>query len=69
MPTGKRNFDVPVKSSNKRQQELQWWLDNIDSIAKPIALSLIDLEYNCDSSSCPWGANFTSYRTCGAWNI
>ena len=51
----KGNFDAPAKISSEGKQELEWWLENIDYIEKPIALSSIDLEYFCDSSSFSWG--------------
>ena len=34
----KGNFDAPAKISSEGKQELEWWLENIDYIEKPIAL-------------------------------
>ena len=51
----KGNFDASAKISSEGKHELEWWLENIDYIEKPIALSSIDLEYFCDSSSYSWG--------------
>ena len=57
--------------SSEGKQDLEWWLGNVDNIEKLIALTSIDLEYFCDSSSCSWSANFDTH-TCkigGAWNM
>ena len=63
------NFDAPAKISPKEKQELEWWLENIDSFEKPIALSSIDLEYFCGSSSFSWDANFDKHKIGVAWNM
>ena len=47
----KEKFDAPAKISSEGKQELEWCLENIDYIEKPIALPSIDLEYFCDSCS------------------
>ena len=65
----KGNFDAPAKISSEGKQELEWWLENIDYIEKPIALPSTDLEYFCDSSSYSWGAHFDTHKIGGAWNM
>ena len=65
----KANFDAPAKISSEGKQELEWWLENIDYIEKPIALPSIDLEYFCDLSSYSWGAHFDTHKIGGAWNM
>ena len=47
-------------------RELEGWLENIDSIEKPIALPSIHLEYFFSLS---WGTNNDTDKTFGAWNM
>ena len=61
----KGNFDAPSKNSFEGKEQLEWWLENTDSIEKLIALPSIDLEYFCDSSSYSWDANFDTHQIGG----
>ena len=54
----KGNFHAPAKITPEIKQELEWWLENTNSIEKRIALSSIDLEYFRDLSSYSLGASF-----------
>ena len=65
----KGNFNDRAKIIHEGKQELTWWLDNIDSIEKPIALYPIDLEYFYDSLPYSWDSNFGSNGMGGVWNI
>ena len=42
----KENLDALAKIGPEGKQELEWQLESIDSIEKPIALPSIDLEYS-----------------------
>ena len=63
------NFDAEITLSQDCKQQIQWWIENVDSCARNIFLSNPDIVIKSDSSTYAWGATNTTNgeSTRGHW--
>ncbi len=51
------DWDAKCTPTMKEKQEIQWWLENVDNISKPILDPPIQVYLQTDSSAYAWGAH------------
>ena len=68
LKSNKGNFDSIMSISASGQQELKWWLANIDTSFGYITKPPIDLVIYTDASLIGWGAALASQKTGGNWS-
>ena len=64
--TSKGSFEAKVQLPSHVQSDLQWWVDNIEHMHKPISHGTPCYIIQTDASTLGWGAHFQGTRTGGA---
>ena len=64
----KGNFDAPMRLSHKAQEEVLWWMENIESSGKDILEKQEDIVMYADASNDGWGAHVGPKATGGRWS-
>ena len=64
----KGHFDRKMSLSLEAKQELQWWIDNVQSASAPLRHPKTTLELCTDASGKGWGASDHTTHTGGRWN-
>lgn len=65
----KGDFDALVVISKEAEEELDWWLQNIDSAFFPIERSEPEMVITTDASTLGWGAVCHPKQTGGRWSV
>ena len=60
-------FDKHMQLSKQAKSDINWWLENIDTMFAPIHLPQTAYTINTDSSDIDWGVVFENNRTRGPW--
>lgn len=63
------NFDAKMQLPETLNEDLNWWIHNIDSCGNPINDFIYELEIHSDASRSGWGALAKGERAHGFWNI
>jgi len=63
----KGNFDAPMKLTQKACDDLQWWINNIQTASNPIGHGVSKLTMTTDASKIGWGCNLEGTSTGGCW--
>ena len=61
------NFDGNMVLSPSAKSDLQWWVDNIENVSKPISQGNPSYTLNTDASLQGWGAVFQGQSSGGRW--
>ena len=61
------DYDNHMCLSEQAKSDINWWLENIDTMFAPIHLSRIAYTIYTDSSDIGWGVVFENKRTGGPW--
>ena len=65
--TSKGSFKAKVSLPSHVQSDLQWWVDNIEHIHRPISHGAPCYIMQSDASTLGWGAHLQGQRTGGQW--
>ena len=63
----KGNFDAHMSLSDNSQQDIHWWMTNIDKAYKSLTDIKIDYVIYTDASHLGWGATDKFYKIGGQW--
>ena len=65
------NFDAKMKLSKEARQDLNWWLQNVDTLSSPIHSSSPDIVLKTDASLEGWGCFLDNENTStgGRWSV
>lgn len=71
LKAAKGNFDSRMTLSEKSQQCLHWWVENVRTAFKPISLPNVDRIIESDSSSFGYGARDVTFKQVfsGLWDM
>ena len=61
------DFDKHMRLSEQAKSDINWWLENIDTMFAPIHLPPIAYTIYTNSSDIGWGVVFENKRTEGPW--
>ena len=61
------DFDKQMRLSEQTKSDINWWLENIDTMFAPLHLPPIAYTIYTDSSDIGWGVVFENKRTGGPW--
>ena len=61
------NFDAKMVLSPTARSDLQWWVDNIETVSKPISQGNPSCSLHTDASLQGWGAVFHDQSSGGRW--
>ena len=61
------DFDKHIRLSEQAKSDINWWLENIDTMFAPIHLPPIACTIYTDSSDIGWSVVFENKRTGGPW--
>lgn len=64
----KGNFDAVMQITEMMQEDLNWWVENIELQNKPILERSPEISINSDASTEGWGGTCNDDRTGGRWN-
>ena len=67
--SGRKQFDAKMSISKGSKNDLQWWLQNIDSAKKQIFDPQPEMTITTDASMQGWGACAKNQKTGGRWNL
>lgn len=62
------NFDTNMTISFNAKLELNWWIENVDNISKPIEIPDYSYLLTTDASHIGWGAVYNDTSTGGQWS-
>ena len=65
----KGNFDTSIVLTVKAFSELSWWLDNVQTVSRPIKTPSIDLTVYSDASLEGWGGTDLYSTVGGRWSV
>ena len=65
----KGNFDTSIVLTVKAFSELSWWLDNVQTVSRPIKTPSIDLTVYSDASLEGWGGTDLHSTVDGRWSV
>ena len=67
LKTSKWNFDAKMCLSSQAREELEWWIDSVESASTPITRGDVDITITSDASKRGWGAATSDSSTGGLW--
>ena len=62
------NFEATLLVTQEMKTDLNWWIDNIHTVSKPVTICQPDIVLYSDASNDGWGGVWGKHKTGGQWS-